>query len=95
MFERFVDSFLDVMTGNREYVRYEPNGAAGMPIHVEMQGDILTVAQAYEQNGDLMYDPRIDFKVDYENRRATLSALKTAASLFIRSLIFLSEHPKR
>lgn len=69
MLERFVDSFPEVMTGDKEYVRYESNSAAAMPLHVEMQGSILTVAQTYEQNGDLMYDPRIDFKVDYENRK--------------------------
>lgn len=40
-----------------------------MPLHVEMNSDILTVSQTYEQNGDLMYDPRIDFKVDYENKK--------------------------
>lgn len=39
------------------------------PLHVEMNSDILTIAQTYVQNGDLMYDPRIDFKVDYENKR--------------------------
>lgn len=69
MFERFADSFPEVMTGDKEYVRYEPNSTASMPLHVEMQSSILTVAQTYEQNGDLMYDPRIDFKVDYENRK--------------------------
>lgn len=68
MFERFADSFPEVMTGDKEYVRYEPYTVASMPLHVEMQSSILTVAQTYEQNGDLMYDPRIDFKVDYENR---------------------------
>ncbi len=80
MFERFVDSFPDVITGDREYVRYEPNGATGMPIHVEMQGDILTVAQTYEQNGDLMYDPRIDFKVDYENRKVIPVSFENSGS---------------
>ena len=40
-----------------------------MPLHVEMNSNILTIAQTYVQNGDLMYDPRIDFKVDYENKR--------------------------
>lgn len=40
-----------------------------MPLHVEMNSDILTIAQTTVQNGDLMYDPRIDFKVDYENKK--------------------------
>ena len=29
----------------------------------------LRISQTYVQNGDLMYDPRIDFKVDYENKK--------------------------
>jgi len=40
-----------------------------MPLHVEMNSDVLTISQTYVQNGDLMYDPRIDFKVDYENKK--------------------------
>jgi len=27
------------------------------------------MTHTYEQNGDLMYDPRIDFKVDYSNEK--------------------------
>ena len=46
MFERFADNFPEVMTGDKEYVRYEPNSAASMPLHVEMQSSILTVAQS-------------------------------------------------
>lgn len=37
--------------------------------HVEMNGNVLTICQTYEQNGDLMYDPRIDLKVDYDNKK--------------------------
>ena len=37
--------------------------------HVEMNGDVLTICQTYEQNGDLMYDPRIDLRVDYDNQK--------------------------
>lgn len=57
------------MTGEKSYVKYESDCAGFMPLHVEMNSDILTVSQTYEQNGDLMYDPRIDFKVDYENKK--------------------------
>lgn len=49
--------------------KYESNCEAFMPLHVEMNSDILTIAQTTVQNGDLMYDPRIDFKVDYENKK--------------------------
>ena len=69
MFERFVDDFTEVLTGEKSYVKYESNCEAFMPLHVEMNSDILTIAQTTVQNGDLMYDPRIDFKVDYENKK--------------------------
>ena len=67
MFERLVDTFPEVLTGEKSYVKYEAD--CFMPLHVEMNSDILTIAQTYVQNGDLMYDPRIDFKVDYENKK--------------------------
>lgn len=69
MFERFVDDFTEVLTGEKSYVKYESNCESFMPLHVEMNSDILTIAQTTVQNGDLMYDPRIDFKVDYENKK--------------------------
>lgn len=67
MFERLVDTFPEVLTGEKPYVKYEAE--CFMPLHVEMNSDILTIAQTYVQNGDLMYDPRIDFRVDYENKK--------------------------
>lgn len=67
MFERLVDTFPEVLTGEKPYVKYEAE--CFMPLHVEMNSDVLTISQTYVQNGDLMYDPRIDFKVDYENKR--------------------------
>ena len=67
MFERLVDSFPEIITGEKSYIKYEAE--CFMPLHVEMNSDILTIAQTYVQNGDLMYDPRIDFQVDYENKK--------------------------
>lgn len=67
IFERLVDTFEPVMTGDTNYQKYEADGY--QPLSVEMRGDILTVAHTYVQNGDLMWDPRIDFKVDYDNKK--------------------------
>ena len=69
MFERLVDMFTDVLTGDIGYRKYEAEGFE--PLVTEMEGDILTIAHTYVQNGDLMWDPRIDFKVDYENKKVT------------------------
>ena len=67
VFERLADMFPQVLEGDSEYMRYSVNG--GEDLHVEMNGDVLTICQTYEQNGDLMYDPRIDLRVDYDNQK--------------------------
>ena len=67
MFERLADMFPEVLEGDSEYIKYNVPGMEDL--HVEMNGDVLTICQTYEQNGDLMYDPRIDLKVDYDNQK--------------------------
>lgn len=69
MFERLTDMFTDILTGDATYRKYTAEGFE--PLMAEMQEDILTLAHTYVQNGDLMWDPRIDFKVDYENKKVT------------------------
>ncbi len=69
MFERLVDTFTPVLIGDMTYQKYESEGFE--PLVAEMEGDIQTIAHTYVQNGDLMWDPRIDFKVDYENKKVT------------------------
>ncbi len=67
VFEHLADMFPQVLEGDSEYMKFSVNG--GEDLHVEMNGDVLTICQTYEQNGDLMYDPRIDLKVDYDNQK--------------------------
>ena len=67
VFERLADMFPQVLEGDSEYVKFNVHGSEDL--HVEMNGDVLTICQTYEQNGDLMYDPRIDLKVDYDNKK--------------------------
>ena len=69
IFERFVETFTDILTGDATYRKYTAEGFD--PLVAEMDGDILTLAHTYVQEGDLMWDPRIDFKVDYENKKVT------------------------
>ncbi|MCM1525050.1 MAG: YodL domain-containing protein [Ruminococcus sp.] len=70
IFERLAEMFPDIMTGDVTYRKYRTDCDAFMPLAVEMQEDILIMEQNYVQNGDLMCDPRIDFRIDYENKRA-------------------------
>lgn len=71
MFERLTDNFTEVLTGQKSYVCYDVHDDNAMPLFVEMQGNILTVGKSFVQNGDLMYSPRVDFTVDYENKKVT------------------------
>lgn len=43
LFERLVDDFSEVLTGKKSYVRYESGCGEFMPLHVEVNSDILTV----------------------------------------------------
>lgn len=67
VFERLADMFPEILEGDSEYIKYNVPGMEDL--HVEMNGDVFTICQIYEQNGDLMYDPRIDLKVDYDNQK--------------------------
>ena len=71
MFERLVEMFTPILTGDIGYQKFTAEGDSMEPFIVEMEGDVLTLAHTYVQNGDLMWDPRIDFKIDYEDRKAT------------------------
>jgi len=57
------------MSGEKDYKSLEADGDGLEPFHIEICGDELTMSQTYEQNGDLMYDPRIDFVIDRENEK--------------------------
>lgn len=59
--------FPQVLEGGSEYVKFNVHG--GEDLHAEMNEDVLTLCQTYEQNGDMMYDPRSDIKVDYDNKK--------------------------
>ena len=51
--------------------KYEKGEDSGIePLIVEKQGDTVFIAHTYIQNGDLMYDPAIEFSFDTKNHRA-------------------------
>ncbi len=68
IYERFADSFTDILFGRKEAMRYEA-GIGWDPLSVELHDNIFSIAHTYEQNGDLMYDPMVCFIVDYENEK--------------------------
>ena len=51
--------------------KYEKGEDSGIePLIVEKCGDTVFIAHTYVQNGDLMYDPVIEFSFDTQNHRA-------------------------
>lgn len=68
IFERFSENFPDLMFGKKEAMTFEA-GEGWDTLSVEMHDDIFSIAHTYEQNGDLMYDPLIYFKVDYDKEK--------------------------
>lgn len=51
--------------------KYEKGENSGIePLIVERCGDTVFIAHTYVQNGDLMYDPAIEFSFDTKNHRA-------------------------
>lgn len=68
IFERLADNFPEIISGKCDTMKYEA-GECFDTLYVEMRGTELSLAHTYTQNGYLMYDPRIDFEVDYENER--------------------------
>ena len=51
--------------------KYEKGENSGIePLIVEKFGDTVLIAHTYVQNGDLMYDPAIEFSFDTKNHRA-------------------------
>ena len=53
------------------YCRYEVGNESGIePLTVERHGDTVFIAHTYEQNGDLMYDPAIEFSLNDKNKTA-------------------------
>nr|WP_325259171.1 LPD11 domain-containing protein [uncultured Oscillibacter sp.] len=65
--------FPELVSGEYRYLKLEA-GESMMPLHLEWIGaNELSVSHTYVQNGDLMYDPEMIFRVDRE--KGTLEPL--------------------
>jgi hypothetical protein len=64
LFEYLTTLFPEIMNGEKSYIKLE-SSQGFMPLTVESFGnDTISLAHHYEQNGDLMCDPLITFKID-------------------------------
>ena len=81
IFERLCAMFPDVMSGKKEAVKYEA-GETFDPLSVELHGNVFSMAHTYTQNGDLMYDPLVYFKVDYANEKVLPVSFENSSAGF-------------
>jgi len=71
LYEKFAELFPQFANGEYSYLRLESKGF--MPLSLEyIFGDRISVMHTYEQNGDLCYDPMMEFHFD--NIGKTMSA---------------------
>lgn len=58
--------YTEIFSGEHSYEKYKSDIYEDFSI--ERYGDTLTMMHTFGQNGDLMYDPRIDYYIDFENQ---------------------------
>ncbi|GHU95459.1 hypothetical protein FACS1894208_08290 [Clostridia bacterium] len=84
LYDKFADMFPEVASSEYNYLKLEANGrgadSAYEPLSLEYIGDNrISVMHTYTMNGDLMYDPMIEFEIDREAK--TLSAVSFEQSM--------------
>ncbi|MBP5718630.1 MAG: hypothetical protein J6X53_06595, partial [Abditibacteriota bacterium] len=76
-YRTFAKLFPEIASGEYRYLRMKVNGdgeTGYMPLNVEwIDNDEIALSHTYTQNGDLMYDPEMTFRVDRD--AGTLEAL--------------------
>lgn len=68
IFDRLNELFPLIMDGKTGRIVYTA-GESMEKLNVEMNGDEFTIDHSYVLNGDLMYDPLISMKIDYEHEK--------------------------
>ena len=69
-YRNFAKMFPEIASGEYRYLCMEAGEAGGgmMPLHLEwINTDIVAVSHTYVQNGDLMRDPEMTFRINREN----------------------------
>ena len=74
-YRAFARQFPEIVSGEYRYLELRSGeGSSFMPLTIQRIGaDEIAVAHTYEQNGDLMYDPEMTFRIDTE--KGTLEPL--------------------
>lgn len=55
---------------NDFHCKYEAEESGIEPLVIERNGGVVFIAHTYNQNGDLMYDPAMEFSFNTENKKA-------------------------
>ena len=76
-FNKLKKLFPEFMEKNHSYERYE--SGVFEPLSVEwIDSNMISLMQTYVQNGDLMYDPDVVLKVDFENETVNVVSLENS-----------------
>ena len=72
-YRKFAKMFPEFSSGEYRSLHME-SGPSMMPLHLQwIDTDVIAVSHTYQQNGDLMYDPEMTFRIDRE--KGTLESL--------------------
>ena len=72
-YRTFAKMFPEIASGEYRYLRLEA-GETMMPLHLQwIDSDVISIRHTYMQNGDIMCDPEMTFRVDRE--KGTLEPL--------------------
>ena len=72
-YRKFAKMFPEIASGEYRYLRME-SGPGMMPLHLQwIDADVIAVSHTYTQNGDVMRDPEMTFRMDRE--KGTLEPL--------------------
>lgn len=72
-YRNFAKMFPEFSSGEYRFL-YMESGPGMMPLHLQwIDTDVIAVSHTYQQNGDLMYDPEMTFRIDRE--KGTMESL--------------------
>ena len=77
LYDKFSKLFPEIINGDYRYLRCESDGFEPLiieDISIGYNGTHYSIVHYYEQNGDLMRDPEITFKIDRENKSITATS---------------------
>jgi len=89
-YRAFAEQFPEIVSGEYRYLQLRAGEDSGyMPLTIErIAEDEISVAHTYTQDGDLMYDPEMTFRIDHEARTLEPLTFRQDGSLPIYQQVY-------